>query len=868
MTYVNKAALDVAAAGIQGTAIALTTLGGLSDTGTITGSSLAVTNTGSGNVILDSANSIGSLSVANAVGNVTYSTTAAGAVDIAAAGLTGKQVVLTAPGAITQTGAITASTSLTVTSSTGDAITLGNAGNTVAAFSATSSAAGTRGAVVFTNPNSGLTINGVTAGPITITTRDGLVVSQQITAGDPAAPGAAGDGDITLTSQLGSITVNNTLTAYQDTITLNAVNGGITFNPTYQQNCAVLNYTYNPSFPTPVPNAPGAVINVTINGDLTLTNPVSAIGSYTVTGNIYVTSNTGITVNGLLKTVGAGKTVSLLTTGGTITFGPGGGISNDAVTGITQLSAQAGTISGLAGTTISGGSTNIVVGQALALPATIVAAGLSVISANPVALALTGSNTIGGFNGSSGSGASRGDITINDTDSGLVVSTVTAGKFTITGVGTIWQSDIIDATTLDVTGNGGAIAFDTKNNVIGTFKAANGSGSISLKDTAGGLILDSLTGGQVTITTSGTVGAAPITQALGAVIKADSLAVVGNGLATSPITLGNANQLVAVAATGGLGAVTVNDTTGGLELGTTTSGKLTVTAAGAVTLTQSQVRASGDVAITTPGNLSVIGPQPGGLLQSATKITLSGVGGTISLVNGGKITAPVIIGNGKAIQVGGIATTGAELSQSLTTVNGLSPIAGSTYEILVGANIALTSALPVVTRPITLRGNNDVAYTISNGGAVATGLSLAATASGSTIRNLAFSGFSANGVLVSGGTAAAPNRVTIANLAIRSSGTTGAGLNFAGAGTSTYFTGSTVQNCTFTSNPYAMRLTSAYGVTIGGLAAGQNNRVTGSTKAGVFASGYCTNSSVIKTVFATTPVPYNTATSRNLKIVK
>ena len=203
----------------------------------------------------------------------------------------------------------------------------------------------------------------------------------------------------------------------------------------------------------------------------------------------------------------------------------------------------------------------------------------------------------------------------------------------------------------------------------------------------------------------------------------------------------------------------------------------------------------------------------------------------------------------------------------MSTVNSLASVAGSTYEIVVGSNIALTQTV-AFTKPVTFRGNNGVAYTLSNGGGVTTGLSLAATATGSTVRDLAFSGFSANGVLVSGGTAAKPNVVTIRNLAITNSGTTGAGLNFAGAGTSTYFTGSTVQNCTFNNNPFAIRLTSAYGVRVGGTLAGQNNRITGSTRAGIFASGFCTKSTVIKTVFATTRVPYSTGTSRNLTIVR
>ena len=57
-------------------------------------------------------------------------------------------------------------------------------------------------------------------------------------------------------------------------------------------------------------------------------------------------------------------------------------------------------------------------------------------------------------------------------------------------------------------------------------------------------------------------------------------------------------------------------------------------------------------------------------------------------------------------------------------------------------------------------------------------------------------------------------------------------------------------------------------LTIGGTAAGQPNRINSSARAGVFATGFCTGSSVIKTSFSKTPVPYNIGSSRNLRIVQ
>jgi hypothetical protein len=83
--------------------------------------------------------------------------------------------------------------------------------------------------------------------------------------------------------------------------------------------------------------------------------------------------------------------------------------------------------------------------------------------------------------------------------------------------------------------------------------------------------------------------------------------------------------------------------------------------------------------------------------------------------------------------------------------------------------------------------------------------------------------------------------------------------------------GTTVQGSTFTNNPFGIRLNSATGATIGGTLASQRNTISGSIRAGVFASGLCTRSSVIRTIFPrtpATPIQYNLRGSRNLRVVK
>ena len=60
-------------------------------------------------------------------------------------------------------------------------------------------------------------------------------------------------------------------------------------------------------------------------------------------------------------------------------------------------------------------------------------------------------------------------------------------------------------------------------------------------------------------------------------------------------------------------------------------------------------------------------------------------------------------------------------------------------------------------------------------------------------------------------------------------------------------------------------------VAIGGLLAGEGNAISNATNAGIYATGFCTGSSVIKTTFGVGVVPtkqYVVSTSRNLVITR
>ena len=315
----------------------------------------------------------------------------------------------------------------------------------------------------------------------------------------------------------------------------------------------------------------------------------------------------------------------------------------------------------------------------------------------------------------------------------------------------------------------------------------------------------------------------------------------------------NANTLGSFSSSNGVGGITLRDSSGDLTLDTITSGPLTVVAAGKVLA--NQVRVTGAATITTAngGGLDV-GPLANGRLTSTGQLDLRGVQGQVRLINGGQISgSPVLVNSNYTINVGGVITTTDQLNQAVATVNTLPTIVGSTYEILVGANLVLSQTI-VANRPMTLRGTS-AAITLNGSATAATGMTVNAGGSGSRITSLAFSGFSGTGVQLN-----AAQNVAVSGVTVNYSGY---GLSVTGTST-----GSTVRGSTFNSCPNAIVLSSATGVTIGGTAAGQPNRIVSSARAGVFATGFCTGSSVIKTSFASTPVPYNTGSSRNLRIVQ
>jgi trimeric autotransporter adhesin len=977
ITYRNAIGFGIGSNGITGAAVSLTGNGNLTQPVTpgskIVATTLTVMATAGSVDFQNPANDVDQLSVTNTGGSLFF--TDADGLQITSLEMGAGVAQLIVGGSLTQTGSITSS-SLNIYRSAG-AVTLANRANSVGTLSVTNNPPG-GGDVTFWNAGTFST-----TGPIT------------------AGTAAAGDGKILLGSRDGSINVNGTLTAKNDSVTLDARNGSFTLVGGAVIDARTLAYDTKVT-PTPNPaTAPAGTYPAIIaaNGDLTISasSPI-AFGDYTTTGNITIISSSSVTIDGplqtsggnitisgtsvsivgLLQTTGIGKTVSVTATAGNIGFAGAGSIDNaPTLGGTTTLSATSGTVTAEAGTKVSGATTSLTVGQAVTFPGTIEATTLNAAGAG-TAINLTGNNALGTVGIKTAS-----DVVINDTTGSLALSGISAtGSVQVTAVGAVTQTGAINGGALSVSANGNPITLNTQSNAVTSFASSNGAGNIAFKDTVGSLALAGITGGTVSIDAAGavsqqtaginatalsvnaagsaitlntqnnsvtsfasnngagniafkdTVGTLALAGITGGTVSIDAVGAVTQqtaginatalsvNAAGSAITLNTQNNsvtsfasnngagniafkdtvgtLALAGVTGGTvtidavgavsqqtaainatdltvnaagkaitlntqantlgsfsssnagGSIALTDTSGDLTLNTITSGPLTVVAAGKVLANQVQVTGNATITTANSGGLDV-GPLANGRLVSTGQLDLRGVQGPVRLINGGQINGnPILVNTTQAINVGGVITTTEQLNQAVTTVNGLPTIVGSTYEILVGASLVLTQTI-VADRPMTLKGTS-AAITLNGSATATTGMTINAGGSGSRITSLAFSRFSVMGIQLK-----AAQNVAISDVTVEFSGT---GLSVTGAST-----GGTVRNNTFNNCPTAISLTSATGLTIGGTATGQPNRINSSARAGVFATGVCTGSSVIRTAFLNTPVRYSTGTSRNLRIV-
>ena len=447
--------------------------------------------------------------------------------------------------------------------------------------------------------------------------------------------------------------------------------------------------------------------------------------------------------------------------------------------------------------------------------------------AGNVALTTIGSLAVAGSGISTGSGATPGDGDIALTSLAGTIglnAPVTAGGDRVT----------LDARLGSIQGSG-AITSQTLVWYAATLPALSGSFvDIGSNLTAQGNLALNVLPSQRLLATSTVDGSITITGSQ--VTIAEPVTAGGNGGVAVAATVGDivlqpaAGALASIAAPNG--TVSLSASTGRVNAGagSVTGLDVSVVSGGSVAIGRMVSTGTTTITTTTAGGGVDVGPQGGSLLQAGGALDLRNVQGSIVIRNGGLILGnPLLLAPGKSIQFGGAITTAADLASVVSAVNALPVIPGSTYDILIGASMTLTQTL-TVDRPVTFRGTS-TSIVLSGSPSVTTGLVLNSGASGSTVRSIAFSTFTGDAVR-----ATSLSGLTVTGVKVMNSGT-------------------------------GIRLTSVTKSTIGGSAAGQGN-VFQNCSVGIFATGVCSNTQLVKNTFPGTRTQYNVSSSRGITVVK
>ena len=756
VSYSDISGFDIGAAGIQGSPITLIAAGAVTQTGSITGGALAVTTTTGSVTLTNASNDVTSLTIANPGRQVSYRD--ASGFDIAAAGIQGAPIAITAAGPITQSGAITSTGALSLTNTSG-AITLTNANNDVASLTVSN---GT-GALSYAD-KSALTVTGITAGDITLSTVDTLTVSNPIVAGSGTPPGVKGDGNITLTSTAASILINANLTALKDTVTLNATAGTITQDPTTTiASESLVWYALTP--PTFSASNTSVVLglNLTGPGNIVFSNPTQSITvatSSTVDGSIYITSP-GVHIAGPLTAGGTGSEVVVTSTSGNdITFDAAGSITNSLGSGgvtliaggsiidahdpgidITALSASLTATSGNIGTVINpletsvgslaasansvGAVINVTNDQALALKGlSATGTGGAILLQNAGAITQTSggitANSLAVTNSSGAvtlTSASNDVTTLAIANANRVVSYTDATGFDIAAAGiqgsaialaaggNITQTGAITGTSLAVTNSAGSVTLTNSANDVSSLSIANAGRVVSYADSSGfDIAAAGIQGSPIVLIAGG-----PVTQT--GAITGGALSVTNT---SGTIRLTNAsNDVTSLAVANGIRAIFYTDATGfDIAAAGIQGSAITLAAGGNVTQTGSVTGTSlavnntaGSVTLTNGGNdVNSLAIANAGRLASYTDA--SGFDIMAAGIQGSPITL---------VAAGAVTQTGAVTGGALTVTN-------------TSGAVTLTNPANDVTSLAVANGSRAVSYIDSSGFDIA-----AAGIQGSTI---------------------------------------------------------------------------------------------------------------------------------------
>ena len=668
-----------------------------------------------------------------------------------------------------------------------------------------------------TNPLSGTTLTLVSGAAITL-------------------PGVITAGTLDATSTGGAIALANTKNDFD---TIKIANGTRAVTLADADGVAITSLT-------------GGAVSLSLGGDLTQTGPVTASSAtITSTAGTIVLNNAGNDVGTL--TVDNGTRL----------------VSYTDKTGVIVGGVKAGVLS------LSTGGEITQTGPITAATATIQnTAGAITLNSN--------GNDFGSLKVSNG----NRNVTVVDKND-ISIAGITSGFFTLATVGSVTQTAPITATGLVAATVQGTITLTDAGNDADVLQISNGNRAASVTD-KDDIFLSTIAAGAFTLRAGGAVS-----QGQPANTTSFDVATTSGG-----VSLANAGNT--------LGTLSANLSAAGAPLTVVNNGLLRV----------AQVSTQGQVSISTlnGGNLN-IGPAgtPSPRLQTTSTVNLSGVSGGIIMANGGTIVAPggVTVPTGKRIQwtLSSSADSGAgSLRDTLQTVNSLKAPSQITYTTPTTINLA--SSLPAVLVPLSVVGNNRLTLNGTAAGATASGLSFTASARGSSVSGVTFQNFGQAGLWLSGAAGSTVSGITVSNSAfgllatgaLASGGINslvtssifigngqGAQLNASGitfglAGQGNVISGSSrtssgitvtgvttgtiVQGNAISGAPSGIFISAATGATIGGTGSGQFNSVSVAST-GVFATGTCTGTSVIKTSFGSqVTTKYNTGAARGLTVIQ
>jgi len=474
------------------------------------------------------------------------------------------------------------------------------------------------------------------------------------------------------------------------------------------------------------------------------------------------------------------------------------------------------------------------------------------------------------------------DVAFTDKDD-VYISTVTSGFFTLRAGGDISQSGAIKATGCAITATAGTITLTNATNDVDVLAVTNAGRTASFTD-VDDVFLSTIAAGTFNLRTGG-----PVTQ--GQPMAVSNLAVTTTA---GGVTLNQAGNQI--------GQLSANLTAAGAPLTVVTNGNLSI----------NQVTTQGPISLTTgSGGNVLIGPvlNPAAKLQTTGAINFAGVTGNITVANGGTIVAPggVTVASGKKIQwsLASSADSGTgSLRSIMTSINSLKAPAQIT--VTGPSTVPLASPLPTVTVPLAVVGNGQLTLNGASAGSTASGFVFGASASGSSLAGVTLQNFGNSGVLLQGVTNVAVSSITVSNSlygvyaagtltgssvvssvfsgntqaaylngaqgfrfgragqgnSITSAARTSAGITIAGVSTNTFVQGNGISG-----TPTAIFISAATGVLVGGAVAGEANTIS-FAGTGVFATGVCTGSSVVKTTFGpAVTTRYNTGGARNLTVI-